>query len=79
MWKSSEAGVAEDQMTGPRWHCGEVVHVTDSNDHECDQAYYNRCTVDVGLYLGYHDVLLKGQFEKLTQKNLNCYQRAKSE
>ena len=96
MWKSSEAGVAEDQMigpcghceeavhvvaenqmTGPRGHCGEAVHVTDSNDHECGQVYCNRCNEDVDVYLGYHCVLLERQCEKLTQKNMKCYQMAK--
>ena len=35
MWRSMEAEAAENQMTGPRGQCGEVVHVTDNNDHEC--------------------------------------------
>ena len=55
MWRSSESGAAENQnqQTGPRGQCGEVVHVTDNNDHECGQAYCNRCNEDVVLYFSY--------------------------
>ena len=60
MWRSSEARAAENQMTRPCGQCREVVHVTDNNDHECDQAYCNRCSEDVVLYLGYHCVLPEG-------------------
>ena len=62
MWRSSESGAAENQnqMTGPRGQYGEAVHVTNSNDHECDQAYCNRCSEDVVLYSGYHYVLPEG-------------------
>ena len=59
MWRSSEAEVAEDQMTGPPGQCEKAAHVTDNTDHECGQAYCNRCNEDVSLYLGYHCVLLK--------------------
>ena len=53
MWRSSESGSAENQnqMTGPRGQCREAVHVTGNNDHECDQAYCNRCSADIVLYL----------------------------
>ena len=60
MWRSSEAGATENQMTGPHGQCGEAVHVTDNNDHECGRAYCNRCSEDVVLYPGYHCVLPKG-------------------
>ena len=58
---------------------GVCVHVIDNNNHECGQAYCNRCSEDVVLYLGYHYVLPEGYFEKLTQKNMKFYQMAKSE
>ena len=37
MWRSLESGVAENhnQKTGPCGQCGEAVHVSDNNDHEC--------------------------------------------
>ena len=50
----------ENQMTGPHGQCGEAVHVTDNNDHECGRAYCNRCNEDVVLYLDYHCVLPEG-------------------
>ena len=80
MWRSSESGSAknQNQMTGPRGQCEEAVHIIDNKDHECGQAYCNRCSEDVVLYSGYQCVLPKG-FEKLKQKNLKCYQMAKSE
>ena len=53
------AKAAEDQMTGPRRQCGEAAHLTDNTDHKCGQAYCNRYNEDVGLYLGYHFVLLE--------------------
>ena len=59
MWRSSEVKAAENQMTGPRGQCGEAVHIIDSYDHECGQVYCNRCNEDIGLYLGYHCVLLE--------------------
>ena len=59
MWRSSEAEVVEDQMTGPHGQCGEAAHVIDNTDLECGQAYCNRCNEDVGLYLGYHCVILE--------------------
>ena len=79
MWRSSEARAVENQMTGPRGQCREVVNLTDNNDHECGQAYCNRCSEDIVLYPSYHCGLPKGLFEKLTQKNVKCYQMAKSE
>ena len=66
-------------MTRPHEQCRKAVHVIDNNDHECDQAYCNRCSKDIVLYPGYHCVLLEGKFEKPPQKNLKCYQMAKSE
>ena len=62
MWKSSESGAAEDQnqKTGPRGQCKEVVHATDNNDHKCGQAYCNRCSEDAILYFSYHCVLPEG-------------------
>ena len=60
MWRSSKARAAENQMTGPHGQCREVVHVTDNNDHEYDQAYCNRCSEDVVLNLGYYYVLPEG-------------------
>ena len=66
--------MAENQMTGSYGQCGEAVHVTDNNNHKCGQAYCNRCSEVVVLYLGYYYVLPNGQFEKLTQKNLKYYQ-----
>ena len=41
------------------WGSGESEDWTDSNDRECGQVYCNRCNEDVGLYLGYHCVLLE--------------------
>ena len=62
MWKSSQSGAAENQnqKTRPRGQCGEAVHATDNNDHECGQAYCNRCSEDVVLYFSYYCVLLTG-------------------
>ena len=60
MWRSSESGAIENQMTGPRGQCGKAAHVTDNNDHECGQTYCNRCSEDIVLYSGYHYVLPKG-------------------
>ena len=57
MWRRSDARAAKNQMTGPHRLCGEAVHVTNNNDHECGQAYCNRCSEDVVLYPGYHYVL----------------------
>ena len=61
MWSSSESRATENQnqKTGPRGLCGEAVHVTDNNDHECGQAYCNKYSEDVVLYFGYHCVLLE--------------------
>ena len=61
MWSSqqSQVEIAEDQMTEQCGQCEEVVHVTDSNDLECDQAYYNRCIKDVVLDPDCHYVLLE--------------------
>ena len=62
MWRSSKSGAAENQnqKARPRGQCGEAVHVTDNNDHECSQAYCNRCSKDVVLNFGYHYVILEG-------------------
>ena len=62
MWRSSESRATENQNqeTGPRGQCREAVHVTDNNDHECGQAYCNRCSENVVLYFGYHYVLPEG-------------------
>ena len=62
MWRSSESRAAknQNQKTGPRGQCREAIHATDNNDHECSQAYYNRCSEDVVLYFGYHCVLPEG-------------------
>ena len=49
--------MAEYQMTEQCGQCEEAVHVTDSNDLESDQTYYNRCTEDV--VLDCHYVLLE--------------------
>ena len=49
----------QNQKTGPRGQCREVVNVTDNNDHECGQAYCNRYSEDVVLHFGYHCVLPK--------------------
>ena len=51
--------IVEDQMVEQCRQCEEAVHVTDSNDLECDQAYYNRCTEDIVLDLDCHYVLLE--------------------
>ena len=59
MWRNWEAEATKDQMTGLRGQCGEAAHVTDYTDHEYGQAYCNRCNEDVGLYLGYHCVILE--------------------
>ena len=51
MWRSSESGAAENQnqKTGPRGQCGEAVDVNNNNDHECSQAYCNRCSTSVTI------------------------------
>ena len=61
MWSSqrSQVEIAEDQMTEQCGPCEEAVHVIDSNDLECDQAYYNRFTKDVVLDPDCHYVLLE--------------------
>ena len=62
MWRGSESGATENQnqMTRPHGQCGEAVHVTDNNDHECGQTYCNRCSEDVVLYSSYHCVFPEG-------------------
>ena len=60
MWRSSKARAAENQMIGPRGQCKEAVHVTDNNDHDCGQTYYNRCSEDVVIYPSYYCVLPGG-------------------
>ena len=43
-------------MAKPYGQCEEAVHVSDSNDHNCDQVYYSRFNEDVGLSPGYYCV-----------------------
>ena len=66
-------------MTEQCGQCEEAVHVTDSNDLECDQAYYNRCTEDIVLDPDCHYILLESQSKRLTQMNLKDHQSTRSE
>ena len=57
-----------DQKTELNEQYGKVVHVTDSIDHGCVQAYDSKWIEDIVLYLNCYHIHLWNRFENETEK-----------